>query len=133
MAQSDSESEATTTVLTEPGFSEGRDERHGPGRVAAADPDAVAAYRQWWRANPLNNLRPGGKTNLWARFRAETVEGKSPLEAAQGPYTQTLDDLARCVFSFFFGVFFLHVFASISTAKLLLSQSITPSTPHHTQ
>ena len=52
-------------------------------------------YREWWKNNPLNNLRGAAKTALWRRFEAEVVEGKSPLEAAQGPYTTTLDDLRR--------------------------------------
>jgi hypothetical protein len=87
------ETEATTTVHTEPGLPDNR-EAWGPYRVAKNNP-LVPEYREWWKNNPLNNLRGAAKTALWRRFEAEVVEGKSPLEAAQGPYTTTLDDLRR--------------------------------------
>lgn len=90
---SEEESE-TPSVHTEPGFGDDRD-AWGPSRVAAKDP-LVPAYREWWKNNPLNNLRASGKANLWRRFQAEVVEGKTPLQAAQGPHTTTLADLKRC-------------------------------------
>ncbi|GBF89096.1 hypothetical protein Rsub_01813 [Raphidocelis subcapitata] len=90
MASSD-ETEATTSVHTEPGAPDGR-EAWDPFRVARNNPQ-VEAYREWWRNNPLNNLRSGPKANLWRRFQAEVVEGKTPLEASQGPHTMTLEDL----------------------------------------
>lgn len=89
-----SEESETPSVHTEPGFPDDR-EAWGPGRVAARNP-LVPAFREWWKHNPLSVLRASGKANLWRRFEAEVVEGKSPLEAAQGPYTTTLEDLARC-------------------------------------
>lgn len=92
MVSSD-ETEATTTVHTEAGLSDGRD-AYEPFRVASRNPQ-VPAYREWWRRNPLNSLRAAGKANLWRRFNAEVVEGKTPLEAAQGDYTRTLDDLKQ--------------------------------------
>ncbi|KAI8474909.1 MAG: hypothetical protein J3K34DRAFT_98181 [Monoraphidium minutum] len=92
MVSSD-ETEATTTVHTEPGGSEERDAWE-PFRVASRNPQ-VPAYREWWRRNPLNNLRASGKANLWSRFQAEVVEGKTPLQASQGPHTQTLEDLKQ--------------------------------------
>jgi hypothetical protein len=93
MPNTESDSEATTTVYTEAGVSDGR-EAWGPGRVASKNPD-VPAYREWWKNNPLNNLRSGRKANLWNRFQAEVVEGKTPLEAAQGMHTMTLEDLKQ--------------------------------------
>jgi hypothetical protein len=92
MVSSD-ETEATTSVHTEPGLSDERD-AYEPFRVASRNP-LVPAYREWWRRNPLNNLRASGKANLWRRFQAEVVDGKTPLEAAQGDHTRTLEDLKR--------------------------------------
>jgi hypothetical protein len=92
MASSSDESDATTTVLTEPGLPDAR-EAWGPFRVAKGNP-LVPEYREWWKANPLNNLRGAAKASLWRRFQAEVVDGKTPLEASQGPYTRTLEDLA---------------------------------------
>ncbi|KIY99503.1 hypothetical protein MNEG_8456 [Monoraphidium neglectum] len=94
MVSSD-ETEATTSVHTEPGLSDERD-AYEPFRVASRNP-LVPAYREWWRRNPLNNLRASGKANLWRRFQAEVVDGKTPLEAAQGDHTRTLEDLKRFV------------------------------------
>jgi len=97
MPNTESDSEATTTVHTEPGLSDDVRDAWGPARVAKKNPAEVAAYREWWKNSPLNNLRSGTKANLWQRFQAEVVEGKTPLEAAQGPHTMTLDDLKECV------------------------------------
>jgi hypothetical protein len=92
---SEEESE-TATVLTEPSAGDEQREAYGPMRVASKDP-RVARYREWWRANPLNNLFPFPKPSLWRRFNAEVVEGKTPEEASLSGANVTLDDLKRCV------------------------------------
>lgn len=94
MPSSGDETEATTTVHTEPGDTDEDRDAYEPFRVASRNPQ-VPAYRAWWRSNPLNNLRGARKANLWRRFQAEVVEGKSPLEAAKGDHTRTLEDLKQ--------------------------------------